>query len=371
VTFTVRAGDRDVTIAVVETLDGLRGLESDWRKLLSDSASASGFLTWEWLCTWAETFLKNERRLAVLTFTAGDMLVGIAPFYRHTVKRGPLRLREIGFLGGPDGGSDYLDVIAARGKEQLVAQGLLAVLRGPLARTWDTLHLTDVRGQSAFMAQFFLELRRCGKQYSVAEGAYCPQVALPPSFEAYLAGLSSHGRQAYRRKLRALHAAGQVDHVIHRGPEAVREALPGFRQLYERRWGHDASELFDLITGYLPRSERAWLVELSLLRIEQQAVAGLLQLTSGRTVYQYLMAVDRRFHPSLSVGNLICGLNISAAIDAGFDTYDFLKGEEPYKFQFMNRACRSFNVTVHNRTLRAMAGWTLDASSDFIKILIR
>ena len=331
----------------------------------------SGFLTWEWLYGWSEAFIRGERRLAVLTFTSGASLVGIAPMYRDVAPHGPVRLREIGFLGLPEAGSDYLDVIAVRGKERLVAQSLSGALFGPLAKTWDTIQLRDVPCDSVFLGQFMLELRRLGKQYTVTEGAFCPQIRLPGSFNDYLGALSGHGRQAYRRKLRALNTVDDIEHVIYQDEGAVRSALVEFQQLYEKRWGRSAEELFGLLTAYLSRAGDAWAIEVSLLRVRGRAVAGLVHLRNGRTIYQYLMAVDRDFNPSLSVGNLICGMNIGAAIEAGFVTYDFLKGEEAYKFQFMNSACRSMSLTVHNRTLRSLVAWTADAASDLGKILIR
>jgi hypothetical protein len=38
-------------------------------------------------------------------------LVGIAPFYLKNDKYGPFKMRQIEFLGTPEAGSDYLDVI--------------------------------------------------------------------------------------------------------------------------------------------------------------------------------------------------------------------------------------------------------------------
>jgi CelD/BcsL family acetyltransferase involved in cellulose biosynthesis len=372
VTFSVQVDDQEISVGVVETLDGLRELEADWRTLLESSENASGFLTWEWLYSWSEQFIRDHRRLLVLTFKrAGEPLVGIAPLYVASVAHGPVPLREIGVLGFPEGGSDYLGVIASRGKERLVARSLLAVLFGAMSRKWDTLQLSDVRADSVFLSHFLVELRSRGKQYAVTEGAFCPQIRLPATFDEYLHGLSAHGRQAYRRKLRALNATEDVEHVIYRTEPEIRAALLEVKRLYEKRWERNADELFGLISGYLPRAANGWPLEVSLLRVAGRPVAGLVHLTNGRTIYQYVMAVDRAFAPSMSIGNLVCGMDISAAIESGFLVYDFLKGEEPYKFQFMNGACRSLNVVVHGRTLRSLAAWTVDALSDLGKIILR
>jgi CelD/BcsL family acetyltransferase involved in cellulose biosynthesis len=86
-------------------------------------------------------------------------------------------------------------------------------------------------------------------------------------------------------------------------------------------------------------------------------------------MYQYLMAVDRTFNTRLSLGTLMCGMNIQAAIEAGFTEYDFLKGEEPYKLALMNAGRRAMNVTLHNRTLPAVSAWSLRTANGLRKIL--
>jgi len=95
--------------------------------------------------------------------------------------------------------------------------------------------------------------------------------------------------------------------------------------------------------------------QLSLLTVRERPVAGLLHLTRRQAIYQYLMAVDRTFNRRISVGSLICAMSIQAAIEAGFVEYDFLKGPEDYKLRFMNRAIRSINICVHNKTLRSLS----------------
>jgi CelD/BcsL family acetyltransferase involved in cellulose biosynthesis len=371
VSHAVRAGGRDVTVTTIDTLDGLMRLASTWRTLLARASNGSGFLTWEWVCSWSEVFVRDGRTLAVLVFECDGAVIGIAPLYREWQSRGLVSWKALVLLGHPEGGADYLDVIAARGKENLLAQALIAALYGPLARTWDTAQLFDVPGASPFMAQLFLELRRCGKHYLVMEGSYCPHVTLPASFDEFLNTMSPTSRQTYRRKLRGLQALGTVEHTIYRAVDDVRQALPDFRLLYERRWEKPVSDIFSVLDAYLGRSATAWRVELSLLRIDRQPVAGLVHLTSGRTTYQYIMAVDRTFNPSLSIGHLLCCMNLAAAIDAGFETYDFLKGEEQHKLRLMTGASRSLHTTLYNRSLRSFANGVITAASAPGKIILR
>jgi CelD/BcsL family acetyltransferase involved in cellulose biosynthesis len=373
VSFTVRCDGRELTALLVESAEDLAALREPWTTLFAASTSDSAFQTWEWMDSWSERFVRGSRRLFVVTVFDGPELIGLAPWYIDRVSHGPVRARQVAFLGLPEGGSDYLDVITRKGKERLVADALVQLLFGPLSSRWDLVRLNDIPAESSFLARFVAQLRRSGKHYAIDEGAYCPGIYLPESFEAYLGQLSGHGRQAFRRKMRGLLANTDVNHTMLREERDVAHGLVKLRELYEKRWGRtrESSDLFAVMTGYVSRSAAAWRIELSLLTVQERLIAGLLHFTRGRTMCQYLMAVDRTFNPSISVGTLICGMNIDAAIQAGYTEYDFLKTEEDYKLQLTNRGRRSLNLRLHNKTVRSLSVWTIQSANALAKILFR
>src|SRR5205085_5146734 len=98
---------------------------------------------------------------------------------------GIVQVREIGFLGLPEAGSDYLDVVIRRGKERLVAQALVNILFGELSSCWDTLALKDIPAESAFLAHFVADLHQRGKHYESQVGSFCPGVRLPDNFDTF------------------------------------------------------------------------------------------------------------------------------------------------------------------------------------------
>lgn len=368
----VDADGRQLTAVLARSLPELAALAEPWQLLYAASPSGSAFLTWEWLYAWSERFIRGERRLFVVSIFDGTELIAIAPWYLERVPCGPVRAREIRFLGLPEAGSDYLDVLTRQGRERQVARALIALLYGQMSSMWDVLRLKDVPADSPFLARFLSHLRRSGKQYQIEEGSFCPGVQLPDTFDQYLQQLSSHGRQAYRRKMRALLANDEVQHVVLRGERDMHCGLKAFRELYEKRWGRSATaeDLFAVVDGYYSRAT-TWQLELSLLRVHERTVAGLLHFTHGRTMYQYLMAVDRSFNKALSIGHLLCGMSIACAIKRGFSEYDFLKTEEDYKLQLTNRGRRSVDLQLHNRTVRSLAAWTLRTTGELGKILLR
>jgi CelD/BcsL family acetyltransferase involved in cellulose biosynthesis len=361
---------RPITVDCCDSLEELKGLQASWKSLLHRSTCDSAFVTWDWLSTWSERFLHGGRRLFVLVISEGHTPIAIAPLYVATIAHGPIPIREVGFLGLPEAGSDYLDVIIRKGKERVVARTLADALFGSLGSKWDTLALRDMPAESLFLAELIAALRASGKHYAVEESSFCPGVRLPRTFDEYLQELTSHSRQAFRRKLRRLDMLG-VKHTVMTEKAEVAAGLRTLEQLHQTRWGVAHGDLFRLLRDYHERDRDGWRLELNFLDAGHRPVAGLLHFINGRKVYQYLMAVDRTFNKQLSVGSLLCGLSIQHAIEGGFHEYDFLKGQEQYKLRFMNRARRSLNIHLHNKTSRALSVWAITAASGFAKILVR
>jgi CelD/BcsL family acetyltransferase involved in cellulose biosynthesis len=366
----VVADGRPLTVAVLRSLDDLAALRDGWNAVYA--TTASGFLCWEWMYTWAERFVRDDRQLLVLAVYERSALVGIAPWYVGRADFGPVRVRQIAFLGTPEAGSDYLDVLAKRGKDRVVAAALVEVLFGTLRSSWDTLGLTDVPANSAFLTRFISRLRERRTHYATEEGAFCPAVQLPRHFEQYLGQLSGHARGAFRRKMRALRADSDVVHSVYRCRQEILNRLGEFHALYSKRWGQTqvTDDLFALLRSYVERSSDQWRPELSLLHAGDRPVAGLFHLVRDGVMYQYLMAIDRGFCPWLSIGCLACAMNIEAAIERDFAEYDFLKTDEDYKLQFTCKGRRSINLRVHNGTLRSFLAWTVMTGSAFRRLLL-
>ena len=105
----------DYRIEIIDSFDAWKQLAGKWNDLLKGSRANTVFLTWEWLFSWAGCYLNEDRNLFILGVYRDHELIGIAPWYIRHDKYRLLGMRRIEFLGSPDAGSDYLDVIAKNG----------------------------------------------------------------------------------------------------------------------------------------------------------------------------------------------------------------------------------------------------------------
>ncbi len=311
----------------VDALAGWAGLdEKRWNGLLDRSKLASVFLTWQWQRQWAQSFVR-DRPLHLLSVTDEDgNLVGLLPLYQEE----PARLR---LLGGVDV-SDYLDVIAAAGREEEVWHGLLQHRMAEPVE-WD---LHAIRAASPTTALLPVLAPAYGLQASATVEERCPVLSLPETWDEYLAGLTGKDRHELRRKMRKLERElpGTTVRSHHR-LEDWGEALSRFFALHrlskvgKARFMDEQMEwFFRDATGALAAAgwARLWFLE-----HEGAAVAAFLCFEYAGSVELYNSGFDPT-HARLAPGIVLLAHVIRDAIDRRIQTFDFLRGEEPYKQGF-------------------------------------
>ena len=312
--------------------------EARWNGLLDRSRLPSVFLTWQWQTEWSQAFTA-ERPIQILAATdAAGTLAGLLPLYED----GPERQR---ILGGVDV-SDYLDLIAPDGGEAEVWTALLQH-RSSQAVAWD---LHGIRSASP-TATLLPELAPAhGLTASVEREDRCPVLALPKSWDEYLARLSGKDRHELRRKIRRLErelpGATTSSHATEAGWD---EAMTRFLTLHrlskvgKARFMDERMERF--FRSATARLAAAGWARLWFLEFEGAAVAAFLCLEYGGSVGLYNSGFDPA-RAALAPGIVLLAHVIRDAIDRGFPVFDFLRGEEPYKYGFGPSPVDVLNVRV-------------------------
>jgi CelD/BcsL family acetyltransferase involved in cellulose biosynthesis len=326
-----------ITIETIGELEGFRDLREEWTGLLAASDADNLFLSWEWLSTWW-THLAGSRRLFLLAARSGGELIGLAPLAVAPGRRSSLApLSSLAFLGTGSVGSDYLDVIAARGREAEALDALASYLDGqPLA-----LALSNVRRPSSAAAA--LVERLAGRGWRCAERAtdVCPFIRLRGiSWASYLSSLTGHHRSNFRRRLSNLERAFDV-RFERADSEATRAvALDVLLDLHRRRWherGGSTAFHSDALRAFhhawsRVALDRGWL-RLFALRLDGRPVGAIYGFRYRETFGFYQIGFDPAYARH-GVGQVMVGLAIKSAIEEGADEFDFLHGDERYKFDW-------------------------------------
>ena len=311
----------------IETLPGLEAVDSArWTALLEQSASRSVFMTPAWQREWLQAF-GGGRALRVLAVSDDDgTLVGLLPLYED--EPGLWRI-----VGGVDV-SDYLDLQAVVGREDEVWDTLLqhrAAERG----VW---HLRGVRAESATVTRLPVLAPAHGLHALVEREERCPILRLPESWDAYLAALSGKDRHELRRKMRKLENELPDVRVRSVGaPAELDAALGEFLRLHRQSRTGKAKFMDERMERFfraaLATLAAAGWVRLWLLESAGAAVASFICTEYGGSVGLYNSGFDPA-HSKLAPGIVLLGHVIREAIERRIAIFDFLRGEEPYKYAF-------------------------------------
>ena len=311
----------------VDALPGLSSLdEARWNALLDRSRLPSLFLTWQWQTEWSRAFAADRPQQILAATDADGTLAGVLPLYED----GPGRHR---ILGGVDV-SDYLDLVAPAGREEEVWQALLQH-RAAQPGEWD---LHGIRAASATATCVPALVGSHGLRATVEREDRCPVLALPKSWDAYLGRLSGKDRHELRRKMRRLERElpGAVAHS-HADAAGWDEAMTRFLTLHrlskvgKARFMDETMERF-FRSATLTLARAGW-ARLWFLDFEGAAVAAFLCIEYAGSVGLYNSGFDPA-RAQLAPGIVLLAHVIRDAIERGLPTFDFLRGEEPYKYGF-------------------------------------
>ncbi len=308
-------------------------LQDEWLQLLSQMSFQSVFLTPQWQETWWRHF-SGDRQLHLVTVRSDDgILRGCAPLMLSNGTEASWRLEFIG-----DGElCDYFDVLVDPAHEHEVGATLGAAL---LSQAGDgvELCLTNLSSSSRTLAllRHSLEVSDLTVEVKVIET--CPTITLPEAWDAYLALLRGKDRHELRRKLRRAEAAARLECVVADDADRLEEDLETFFALHRMSQQHEkrdfmTTEKVDFLRDLVHQLwELGWL-DLVFLRADGVAIASLCRLPYGNTYAAY----NSGYHPNyahLSAGIVLFAERIRHAIAQRFTNFDFLRGNEPYKYRF-------------------------------------
>ncbi|MBM4038042.1 MAG: GNAT family N-acetyltransferase [Planctomycetes bacterium] len=375
-----------MNIEVVNTEAGWDAMEREWDPLVERSASATVFLTWEWLRPWWRHFGRPGDELAILAARDGTALVGIAPLYRSRVRAsyGVGSLRRLGFIGDHSGDSEYLDFITEPGREEEVLRAFLAHIEADRAG-WDLAQFWLVPAASphlALLRRFAVERRWLAEERQWP----CLSIRLPADWESYLATLQPRFRSKLRSLLRKLpegpvgggsvpRAVGSGEDAGHGGPAHSAVALPAFDQcidpaelperleslfaLHQERWraeGKPGSFASEGRRGFYREMGEAFLrrgwLRFHALRLGGRFAAHEFSFEHLGRVYFLQQAYDIG-REDLNLGTALKAHVIRESIARGACEYDFLGGDAPYKRKWGTERRECAFLTLARPTVRA------------------
>ncbi len=327
------------------TADAFDELAEAWNDLMGRAVSAPIFMTVEYQKIWWQHFGRGNLRIIAVRTDDGS-LAGLAPLFVDG--------NELHFVGCVDV-SDYLDFLVDRNYIESVYAAIVNHLSTEMATEWRTAYFCSLASHSRTL-KLLVELAQSQgwTAFSRTEEV-CPIITLPDSWETYLAGLSKKQRHEIRRKIRKLEAAAEARWTVIESPEELTDAhIDTFVQLHRKSarakdefWDEAMLAFFRAIIRKF--AEKGWL-KFYFLDINGEPAASLLCFDYRNDILVYNSGFDAEKFGELSPGNVIISYSIRHAIELGRAHYDFLRGDEVYKFRFGAVADEVFGVKIKRVT---------------------
>ena len=348
---------------------------STWDRLAAANPWATPFSGWAFQRAWWDAYHETAHDQTLLV-TAGegsvvDAVAVVPLMHRHEVeptdadqatkiRHGdrrdltPVASSAKAVFFGASYHGDYATVLAAPTDLPAVASALVDHLAGAKrdgsngtstsSTPWDAVDLRRLRcgdpAADALASAFGQREMAEGWTLNLEREDVCPVVTFPTgaTFDDYLGTLDKKARHEVRRKLRRAESAGEVRLTPSLDPLAD---LPVFIELHQKRWGADG--LFPATTG--GEASRTFIrrlfeecgghgpVRLSFLTVGERRIAAGIHVETSDTWMFYNAGIDPDAR-DLSPGVILTALYVRAALDAGKRRFDFLRGDEPYKYEW-------------------------------------
>lgn len=293
------------------------------------------FRTFAWTQTWWRYYREPNSALWMLAvLDEHDELVGIAPWYlQHTKTQG----RLVRFLGSGEVCSDYLTILAEPELVRAVSRALADWLAGEGASQWDLLDLSGVEADDSAVLALRQRLAELGHRVDVRLDEACWRAELPGDWNQFLATLSKSRRERTRALLRRGVDTGRA--TVHRvtNQQELDWAFEVLIELHQKRRnsldqsGCFASSRFTAFHRDIARQLLALeQLRMQWIELDGRPVAAEYSFVGGSTVYYY----QGGFEPEVAderPGWLSFAISLRGAIEEGYQAYDFLRGDEPYK----------------------------------------
>ena len=312
-------------------------IKEEWNCLLQQSHSSSFFLKWQWLYAFWESLPKNQCRLFVVLVYESDVLVAIGPFYVRRSSFCGIPVSKVSFLGDKVA-SDYMDIFALPQYEE---DSVKVVLKYVLHK-YVIAELAGICKESNLYRYIQLNSQLPWLRYLKVNVVSAPRVIFPHSLGEIQELLSKNTRYLLKRKMKnLLKDFPSVD--FYTVPLLNGEGyLDTLFRLHKKRWDLKKNEKSTFSSNFRLKFN-IFLLGLcevddgcfSVVEVEEKIISILYIFKFKKHFYFYQNGWDPNYS-KYSVGLLNIHKTLEFAVSESSDSFDMLRGDEPYKYKFQN-----------------------------------
>ncbi len=311
-----------LALELIGNVSRLVELEPEWSSFARTIPGLTPFQLPQWLLTWWAHF--GNGQLHVLVFREQDAIVGIVPCFRHHWNG----WRQLTLIGS--GISDYLEPALHPQHCAAILDRLRLHLEADL--DWDVCDWQDLSVNTPLVG-----LETNGNfELTTSPEVCCSEIPLKGTFEEFRNARPKDLKRNLRRYRQKAEAMGRLQFEVVK--EADAKSMKALVELHTAKWQQrgepgmiqangSAEFLCDVAREFAARD----MLRFFSLHFEGRTVALIVAFPYGKTMFGYLSAFDPQ-HEALGFGRTLLFEALRYCYEHGYEAWNFLRGDEPYKF---------------------------------------
>jgi hypothetical protein len=329
---------------VLTKMEQLRSIEADWRLLIESMEHAEIFDGWEWNRLYLQRIEGEGVSLFVVVVYEGRQCIGIAPLCLTHKRVGFMRANLLQPID--PGNKDYCSFYLHKDYNQTLILKRMIQQIVIHQSSWDYMELRNFNSKNkmTFSVQQLL---------SEAMDTYVEHYEITPYVNYSLlpqTQTQSSRLKSIERKERKLLKEHKVQFKINQ--TFNREVWERFVEIHRKNWQQSILGKPEYLAFYEELFETLGLqgqLECSYVEIDGCIAAVHMGFNTPHKTYYYIPAFDYAYAET-GAGLILLKRMLEHYRLAGKEEFDFLRGEEAYKFYWADRAGMNFNMYAFHPT---------------------
>jgi tetratricopeptide (TPR) repeat protein len=358
-------------IDVIDNFKAFTELRNDWEAVYDADAEAKFFLSWTWMSNWLE---KLDKWFILGARPSADSSAYVAFFplsLRVKVRKDIEFYNEIGMAGRK--AAEYTGFIC---RPEAQEEAIPAFAKRLTQLNWANLDLEYIAASQErlrlFLKQFSQNVFDIKDRPQVNKQdntnlLVCPCVQLPGDWDTYLEqNLGSETRRTIKRFMKQIDNSDEF-RITHTDANTVERDVKILLDFWTAKWApRKGDRLAAIVNGSRANLMRAFEGGFLFLPVfwkgNRPLGAQATFVDSCRKSMLCCMGARDETFGKPSPGVVLHAHSIHYAINNGFTTYDFLRGNEPYKYSFGAKDFQIRRIEVRTKNGRNL-GLKLDSRS--------
>lgn len=357
-----------MNVRIVTTDKEFMQLEETWKEIYIQSETDNIFMSWEWCSLWWRHYGQNHK-LLVLVVRDEKGISGIAPMM--ICKGNVLTLWKpiIRFIGGDF--ADYMDFLILRNHDEVIAAIINFLIK---IGDWGMIEFKRISESS----QNLMSIKECLNKlsYPSSDRVSCvsPIVKIEVAWDDYYKSLNKGLKQDIRTSYNKFKLLGEVSYENY-SEDSMKMLLDVFFEMHKKRQAYKLGQspfesqttrdfFYDLAGTF---TKLGW-ADISALKINGRVISTVFALKNKGVFYYWLPAFDPEFS-KYSPGKVHIHALLKRAFDQQYEDFDFMRGDEAYKYKWSNNTFGSYELKIYRNNLYCKLDALKSASKDYLKEL--